>query len=172
MSTAQTKALHMPESGMLEYGYHYCHVTINMVQWILSHDNEREPNDGRRTEESSQRAWMESVQRQTPRTDILLCPQVETESDLSDFGNKVARTDERKSFGEDRGCVRVAGIFSVASQLEAYRLKPERATNCNVVLPCVHHSMLRNSTQQAATGRKCRYDGLWVAGSREDLSYE
>src|SRR6185312_8699082 len=74
---------------VIEWPYHYCHVTTDMVQWILSHDNERELNDGRRTSHSTQRAWMESLQRQAPPEGLFLRSQVEAGSNLPDIGNKV-----------------------------------------------------------------------------------
>lgn len=101
---------------MLEYPYHYCHVTTDMVQWILSHDNERELNDGRRTSSASQRAWLESLQGQETPEEFLLCFEVEARAGLSDVRNEVVTTDQRRCAQENRTCLRAVDIFSAATQ--------------------------------------------------------
>lgn len=142
---------------VIKYPYHYCHVTISMVQWILSHDNERELNDGRRTSRSPQRVWLESLQRKEASEDILLCSQVETGPSLPDLRNKVARADKRKSSGENRGCVRVANVFSVtahSSPIDWTRFSDE----CGKLSPHAYYSretvIWQHSGDNRATGRQ------------------
>src|SRR5258708_12180141 len=81
----------------------------------------------------------------SPRTDILLCPQVETESDLSDFGNKVARTDERKSFGEeDRKSTRLNSSHQIISYA-VFCFKKKKTHSTKTALPhtqCYHPQSL------------------------------
>jgi hypothetical protein len=58
--------------------------------------------------------------------------------------------------------------FSVASQLEAYRLKPERATNCDVALPCVHFLILR----LACLASPVRIDEIWQEVAGRNMPHE
>lgn len=150
------KSCHMTKN-MMKWTYHYCHVTIDMVQWILSHDNERELNDGRRTSHSAQRAWLESVQRQTPRKKFLLCSQVEARANLPDIGNKVVGTDKRTSTEEDRGCVRVANIFSAATRSTPIDWNPLSAERYQLLL----HAHFSRFVNRIAT---CWQVGYEVAG--------
>ena len=99
---------------VIEYPYHYCHMTTDMIQ--LSYDNERELNDGRRTSPVVERAWMEPVQAHSAHAGFLLCSEMETRAGLHHFGNEVVRIDQRKSSGEDRGCFRAVNIFSAATR--------------------------------------------------------
>lgn len=137
-------------TNMIKYPHHYCHVTTDMVQWILSHDNERELNDGRRTSHPTQRAWLEPVQRQETTEEFLLCSQVEARPDLPDLGNKVVGTDERKSSGEDRGYRRVVNIFSAATRSTPIDWNPLSAERSQS-LPHAYNSTLPNATQHRAT---------------------
>lgn len=162
------RACHMA-TNMINCAYNYCPMATNMVQYLcqLPYGNERDLNDGKRTSRTPQRAWLEPVQAKAQRQGILLCHKVENGRNLHHVTNQIAGTDERTSTGEDRGCVRVADIFSVASQLETgHRLVPEgTVTNCYLMLPCVHYSALRNKSQQ------CAMVGYEVA-VREDYHYE
>lgn len=148
---------------VLKCHHNHCHVTTFMVQSILSHDNERELNDGRRIATSSQRARLEPVQRQKTAEEFLLCSQVEARPNLPGIRNKVVRTDERKSSGEDRRYRRVVNIFSVTAHsapsdwtpisVERSQLSPHVYYRRNVVL-----------WQQAGQTTTLRYNGQGVAG--------
>jgi hypothetical protein len=81
-----------------------CHMAINMLQ--LPYGNERETNDGRRVTSASQRAWMEPLQAQAPRTGILLCSKVEARRNLHHFTNQVANPHHRGSTEENTGFLR------------------------------------------------------------------
>ena len=122
--------------NVIEYPYHYCPMATDMIQWLcqLPYGNERELNDGRRTSRTPQRAWMEPVQAETQRQRILLCTEMENGRDLHHITNQVARTDKGKGSGEDRGCVRVANIFSVTAQSTPIDWNPLSADCCSLLL--------------------------------------
>ena len=149
---------HMPTS-MLKYGYHYCHMAINVLK--LPYGNERGMNDGRRPSPVTQRAWMELIQTQTARTRVSVCSEVEEGRDLHHIINQVAGTDRRRSSEEDRGCVRVAGIFSVATQSASNRVETIDA-NCWASLLHVHY------TRNGVIWQR-RVNGFVVAGRGEVL---
>lgn len=95
-----------------------CHMAINMLQ--LPYGNERETNDGRRVTSASQRAWMEPLQAQAPRTGILLCSKVEARRNLHHFTNQVANPHQRGSTEENTGFLRGKGnqiTLSVAERM-------------------------------------------------------
>src|SRR5258708_40295280 len=96
-------------------------------------------NDGRRPSPVTQRAWMELIQTQTARTRVSVCSEVEEGRDLHHIINQVAGTDRRRSSEEDRGCVRVAGIFSVATQSTPIDWNPLSEDCCALPLH-VHYS--------------------------------
>lgn len=133
-------------ANMLQYPYHYCHMTSGVVQ--LSYDNERELNDGRRTSPASQGTRMEPVQAHTARTGFLLCAQMEARAGVHHFGNEVARIDQRTGTEEDRGCVRVADIFSVTAHSTPITIGTRLDAERDKLSPHVHCSMLRNDWQR------------------------
>lgn len=146
---------------VLKCKYNYCHMATNMVQ--LPYGNERELNDGRRTSSTPQRTWLEPAQAETSESDIPLCSEMEEGRDLHCIFSPVAAINRGRGAEEDRGCVSVAHIFSVASQLSAYRLEPGSAPNCYLLLPHVYYSVL---WQQISTAKR-HFNGQGVAVWRE-----
>lgn len=163
----QCKPAQKSIANMLQCPYHYCHMATNVLHShleMLPYGNERELNDGRRTSSTSQGSRVEPAQAEAQRAGISLCAKMEVGRDLHRAIIPVAVSNRGRGAEEDRNCVRVVDIFSVASQLAAYRLEPGSAANCYLMLPYVYYSQLCNDSQQIATNRPRRYNWQGVAG--------
>lgn len=106
----------------------YCHMATIMVQSYqsLPYGNERIPNDGRRSSQIAQRAWMESSQETQKGTRLLLCSEVEKGRSVYHLSSQVVHDNGAGSTYKDQArAKRKASVEKLAYKTD----DPPRADN-------------------------------------------